>query len=91
MSEQVFTSCSVGGPISVYVEDGRITRIRPMVIDEKEFQPWTIDVNGRKISPPRKVTLAPYGVTERQKVYSEDRIKYPLKRVDFNPPTLLML
>jgi len=71
--------------MSVYVENGRITRIRPMVIDAKEFQPWTIDVNGKKISPPRRVTLSPPGMTERQKIYSDDRIKYPLKRVDFDP------
>ncbi len=85
MSEQVFTNCTVGGPIFVHVKDGKITRIRPIVLDDTDAVSWAIDVNGRKFSPPRKATLAPYTLTERTRVYSEDRIKYPLKRVDFDP------
>ena len=85
MSEQVFTNCTVGGPIFVHVKDGKITRVRPLIFDDKDAASWTIDVNGRKFSPPRKATLAPFTLTERTKVYSEDRIKYPLKRIDFNP------
>jgi trimethylamine-N-oxide reductase (cytochrome c) len=38
MSEQVFTNCTVGGPISVYVKDGKIVRVRPIVIEEKDFK-----------------------------------------------------
>jgi anaerobic selenocysteine-containing dehydrogenase len=43
MSEQILTSCTVGGPISVYVKDGKIVRVRPIVIDEKDSEPWTIE------------------------------------------------
>ncbi len=86
MSEQVFTSCTVGGPISVYVRDGKIFRVRPIVIDENDLKPWTLtDANGKKFSPPKKITLQPFTLTERTKVYGEDRIQYPMKRVDFNP------
>jgi len=85
MSEQVFTSCTVGGPISVHVKDGKITRIRPIVFDENDGPSWTIEAHGRKFSPPRKTTLASFSVAERTRVYSENRIKYPLKRIDFNP------
>jgi len=85
MSEQIFTNCTVGGPISVYVKDGKIVRVRPLVIDKDDLKPWTIEADGRKFYPPRKVTIAPYTITERQRVYSDDRIKYPLKRVDFDP------
>ena len=85
MSEQVFTSCTVGGPISVYVKDGKIVRVRPLVIDKDDLKPWTIEADGKKFSPPRKVTIAPHTITERQRVYSDDRIKYPMKRVDFDP------
>ena len=85
MSEQVFTNCTVGGPISVYVKDGKIVRIRPLVIDENDLKPWTIDANGKKFSPPKKVTISPFTLTERTKVYAEDRIRYPMKRVDFDP------
>ncbi len=55
MPEQVFTNCTVGGPISVYVKDGKIVRVRPIVIDEKDFKPWTIEAKGKKFSPPRQV------------------------------------
>ncbi len=34
MSEQVFTSCTNAGPITVYVKDGKVVRIRPLVADE---------------------------------------------------------
>ena len=44
---QVFTSCTNGGPITVYVENGRIVRIRPLVADEADFRPWSIEAGGR--------------------------------------------
>ena len=83
--EQVFTNCTNQGPIFVHVKDGRITRVRPLVFDEKDAASWTINVNGKKFSPPRKAAVAPSVLAERQKVYSEDRLKYPLKRIDFDP------
>ena len=85
MSEQVFTSCTNAGPISVYVKDGKVVRVRPLVADEKDFTPWTIHADGRKYSPPKKFALSPYVHGERQRLYSEDRIRYPMKRVDFDP------
>jgi len=87
MSERVFVNLGVGGgPIFVYVKDGKIIRVRPMVFDENEDVPtWTIEAKGRNFFAPRKVTVAPFGMTERARVYSEDRIKYPLKRIGFDP------
>ena len=54
MPTQVFTSCTNGGPISVYVRDGKVIRVLPLVADEKDFRPWTIEANGRRYSPPKK-------------------------------------
>jgi len=85
MSEQIFTSCTNAGPISVYVKDGRVVRIRPLVADEKDFTPWTIQAGGRKYTPPNKFFISPYVHGERTRLYSEDRIKYPYKRIDFDP------
>ena len=85
MTEQVLTNCTNCGPVFVHVNDDKIIRIRPIIFDETDTQPWTIEAHGRKFSPPRKTTMAPYIVAERARVYSEDRIKYPLKRVDFDP------
>ncbi len=83
--EQVFTNCTVGGPVFVHVKNGRITRIRPMILDETDAPSWAIEAHGRKFFPPRKVALAPFTVAEKARVYSGNRIKYPLKRVDFDP------
>ncbi len=85
MTEQVFTSCTVGGPIFVYVKDGKITRIRPIVFDETDAKSWTIEAKGRKFSPPRKANLDLTALMERVRFYTENRLKYPLKRVDFDP------
>ena len=51
--EQVFTNMTGGGPVSVYVEDGKITRVRPLQIPESDFpKPWVIEGNdGKKYSP----------------------------------------
>ena len=43
MSERVFTNCTNVGPVSVYVGDGGVVRIRPLVADEDEFRPWAIE------------------------------------------------
>jgi trimethylamine-N-oxide reductase (cytochrome c) len=85
MSEQIFTSCTNEGPISVYVRDGKVVRIRPLQVDIKEFKPWTIKSGGRAYSPPKKFNIAPFVFAERDRLYSEDRIKYPMKRKDFDP------
>ena len=85
MAEEIFTSCTVGGPILVHVNQGRITRIRPLVLDESDRPSWTIQARGRFFSPPRKTTIAPFTVAEKRRVYSENRIKYPLRRIGFDP------
>ncbi|MDE2350715.1 MAG: molybdopterin-dependent oxidoreductase, partial [Alphaproteobacteria bacterium] len=85
MPTQSFTSCTNCGPITVDVKDGRVMRVRPLVIEDGDLKPWTIKAGGKSYSPPKKVTLAPYVHAERKRLYSEDRIRYPMKRVDFDP------
>ena len=85
--EKVYTNMTGGGPVSVYVEDGRITRIRPLQVPETEFpKPWVIKgSDGKSYSPPKAFRLSPPVHGERNRVYSEDRILYPMKRVDWDP------
>jgi len=85
MSEKVYTNCTNAGPISVYVKKGNVVRIRPLVADENDFTPWTINADGKAYTSPKKFALSPYVHAERVRLYSEDRIKYPLKRVGFDP------
>jgi len=85
--EKVFTNMTGGGPVSVYVEDGKITRVRPLQIPEEDFpKPWVIVGNdGKSYSPPKAFRLSPPVHGEKNRVYSKDRILYPMKRVDWDP------
>jgi len=85
MPEEVFLNCTQGGPVRVHVVDGKITRIRPIVLDETDGHSWTIEARGKKFTPPRKTTLAPWAQAERPMVYTDERIPYPMKRVDWDP------
>ncbi len=81
---QRFTNGTTGGPVWVYVQDGRILRITPLNLDETDAPSWSIEARGRVFSPPRRTTLAPHAVAQRSLVYSPKRILTPLKRVDFD-------
>ena len=83
--EQVFTNLTNGGPVQVYVRDGKIVRIRPMVYDTSDPASWTIKAGGRSFSPLRKACVAPFTAVEKSRVYSDARIKYPMIREDFDP------
>ena len=85
--EKVYTNLTTGGPISVYVEDGKITRVRPLQVPEEDYpKAWTVeDRNGKKYSPPKAMRIAQNILAERNRLYSEDRILYPMKRVDWDP------
>src|SRR5271166_948212 len=74
-----------GGPVFVYVKDGKIVRMTPIDFDDSDPQPWTIEARGLKLTPPRKTTLAPHGQNAKSIIYSPDRLLYPMKRVDFDP------
>jgi anaerobic selenocysteine-containing dehydrogenase len=85
MAEQSFVNCTSGGPIRVHVKDGEIVRVRPLVFDEDDAPSWTIAIDGEEYTPPRKACVAAFTLTERARVYSDERILYPMKRVDFDP------
>ena len=85
MAEKVYANLTNSGPVSVYVKDGKIVRVRPLVVAEGDMKPWTIEAGGKKYSPWKKATLSPYIHAERRRIYSEERIQYPMKRVDFDP------
>ncbi|MBW2028715.1 MAG: hypothetical protein JRJ31_06530, partial [Deltaproteobacteria bacterium] len=59
------TNGTTGGPVFVYVKDGRIIRVTPMDFDDKDAPSWTIEARGQTFSPPRKTTLSPYSFSWR--------------------------
>jgi len=80
-----YTSNTNGGPVFVYVKEGKILRITPIEFEESDAMPWTIKARGRAFTPPRKTTVSPYTLVFKSMIYSPDRILYPMKRVDFDP------
>ena len=78
-----------GGPCLVDTTDGRITRIRPYRYDkeytDKHCNPWKIEARGSTFSAPDRVTISPFGLGYKSRVYSRNRVRYPLKRVDWDP------
>ena len=83
--EQILTNCAIGGAVFVHVKDDRITKIRPIVFDETDAPAWSIEARGKTFTPPRQTSLGSYVVTQKARIYSENRIKYPMRRVDFDP------
>ena len=73
----------------VDVKDGKIVRIRPLHWDWRykpsEFKPWKFEARGKTFVPPLKSPVPPHGIAYKKRVYSPNRILYPLKRVDWDP------
>ena len=83
-------SFAQGGEIaSVDVKDGKIVRIRPHHhterYTEEELGQYELNKDGVKYKTPLKGLLPPYQIAYKKRVYSPNRIKYPLKRVDWDP------
>ncbi len=74
---------------SVDVKDGKIVRIRPHHhterYTEEELGQYELNKDGVKYKTPLKGLLAPYQIAYKKRVYSPNRITYPLKRVDWDP------
>jgi molybdopterin guanine dinucleotide-containing S/N-oxide reductase-like protein len=85
MSEEIFTNCGQGGVVNIHVKDGKIIRVRPLILDDSDAPSWKIEARGRQFSPFRKACLPAFSLTERSRAYSKNRIKYPMIRVDFDP------
>ena len=78
-----------GAEGAVDVKDGKIVRIRPLHYDWKydreDLNPWKFQRNGKTLEPNWKSLPGPYSLAYKKRVYSPNRIKYPLKRVDWDP------
>jgi trimethylamine-N-oxide reductase (cytochrome c) len=79
-----FTTLTNGGPLFVYVKNGRIVRMHALELDARDAPSWTIAARGRKFTPLRQATVAPHALAMKSTVYSEKRILQPMKRVDFD-------
>ncbi len=81
------TNSSTGGPVfvDVDVDADKIVRIYPMDLTNEDADSWVIEARGHKFSPPRRTTLTSYTQGFKSMIYSDKRILYPMKRVDWDP------
>ena len=80
-----FTNGTTGGPLYVYVKDGKTIRMTPIDLTEDDPAPWTIEARGHIFSPPHRMTINTHGSGRKALIYSKDRNLYPMRRVDFDP------
>ncbi|MBW1800927.1 MAG: molybdopterin-dependent oxidoreductase, partial [Deltaproteobacteria bacterium] len=80
-----YTNNTNGGPVFVYVRNGKIIRIVPIDFEDNDAASWTIKAKGSQLTPKRKTSITPYALASKSLVYSKDRLLYPMKRVDFDP------
>ena len=78
-----------GCPCAVDVKDDKIVRVRPLHYTteySKEYiNPWKLERNGQFYEAPMKSLPGPWTISYHKRAYSPNRIKYPLKRVDWDP------
>ena len=68
--ETRYCNMANGGPLFVYVKDGKIVRMTPITFDDRDPQPWSIKAKGKVFTPPRKTSLAPHGQNVKSTIYS---------------------
>jgi len=79
---------SIGAGLAlVDVMNGRIIRIRPMWYDWKypKYVPWTMTSHGMSFTPTMNSTPNYTAVGYKHRVYSPNRVMYPLMRADWTP------
>ncbi len=82
---------SGGEPGVVDEKNGKIVRIRPLHLDQSYSQEelskvqWSWEARGKTFTPPLKGLTSYYACAYKKRVYSPNRIRYPLQRVDWEP------
>ncbi len=73
----------------VDVKDGKIIRIRPAryydQYTKEEVRPWVMHARGKTFEPSDKSLIPPLSLAYKKRVFSPGRIRYPMKRVDWDP------
>ena len=86
-------ACGGTGGDLTYVDskDGKIVRIRPVhyldkyTEEELDHSRWTIKVGDKELRPALKAAPNYFALAYKNRVYSKNRVLYPLKRVDWEP------
>lgn len=75
--------------VDIDEENDKILRIRPFHFDEhytpEQLNYWKIEARGHTFEPGLKTYISPLSLSYKKRVYSKNRIPYPLKRIDWDP------
>ncbi|MEM2146826.1 MAG: molybdopterin-dependent oxidoreductase, partial [Candidatus Jordarchaeaceae archaeon] len=89
---KTLNQCSFGDGshlTEVDVEFDKVIRCRPLRYDKEynveNIKPWKINARGKVFKPPLKSMLPPYSLAYKRRVFSPNRVRFPLKRVDWDP------
>ncbi len=75
--------------VEVDLKDGKIVRINPLRYDREYgadlLRPWKMEARGKSIGPSMKSLIPPLSLAYKNRIFSPNRVLYPLKRVDWDP------
>ncbi|MDR1358305.1 MAG: molybdopterin-dependent oxidoreductase, partial [Coriobacteriales bacterium] len=80
-----------GDAVAIDSKDGKVVRFRPLHWDtsypreELEKELWKYEFDGKIFKPDMKGAPSYFALAYKNRVYSKNRVKYPLKRVDWEP------
>ena len=78
-----------GALCEVDCEDDKIVRINPYSYDaeytDANCNPWRLEARGKVFEPPKQIPITHMGLCYKTRVYSPNRILYPMKRIDWDP------
>jgi trimethylamine-N-oxide reductase (cytochrome c) len=82
--------CSVttdSNTVRIDVDNGKIIRIRPLHFNwqYKNLALWEMSARGKTFVPSMKSLIPPYSLGYKNRVYSPNRVLYPMKRIDWDP------
>ena len=80
-----YTTNGNGGPTFVFVKDDKIVRMTPIDLTDEDAPSYTIKARGKEFKPARRGMVNPHALSLKSQVYSDKRIMYPMKRVDWDP------
>ena len=67
----------------------KVVRIDPLHIDrvytEEQIRPWTFEKDGHTFSAPMKMETPPLSLVYKNRLNSNRRVPFPMKRVDWDP------
>lgn len=79
-------NCCMTCSVDADYDADKILRIRPFRYKDEDIKrPWTLDAKGVTYDPGMKTSMSPFSLVYKKRIYSKNRILYPLKRVDWDP------